>query len=146
MGRVVGLAVVAAVLGASCGPPSTSATPPAASHTPAEIVAAEALARAIRDTPSTAWFMDSLRQSVGLPEVQVSGGTATVFTIASNTEAAGPLVMQLCIKVGSLAEAAGDGMPGGIRMIVIAGVDREPLYTCDSPPAATWPPDWSTAS
>ena len=146
MKRIVGLAVVAAVLAASCGVQGTSPTPPVASHTPTEVAVAEVLARAIRSTPGTAWFMDSLRQSGGLPEVQVSGGTATVFTIASNTEAAGPLAMQLCIRVGSLAEVAGAGLPGGIHAIVIAGADGEPLYTCDSPPAATWPPDWPTPS
>jgi hypothetical protein len=146
MKPTVGLAIVAAVLAASCGVQGTSPTLPVVSHTPTEVAAAEALARAIRDTPGTAHLMDSLRQSGGLPDVRVSGSTATVLTTAADTEAAGPLASELCVRVASLAEAAGAGLSGGIHAIVIVGADGSPLYTCDSPPAATWPPDWPTPS
>ena len=153
MRKLVGAVVAGLVLAALCslalpGRLWVSATPdpmaplPAASHTPAEVAAADALARAIRDAPpddsAPSGWMWGLRQSGGIPDVEVSGGTATVFTAWANVEPTQPRAWRFCVQVASLAVGVGTGLPGGIRTIVIAGGSgREVLYTCGPPPPAT---------
>ena len=123
--------------------PDPRAPLPAASHTAAELTTALDLATAIRDAPpldaaSSGW-LSSLRQSGGLPDVEVSGSTVTVFAIWANDEPTGPLAMALCAFIAPLAANARPSVPGGIHTVVVAGGagGREELSRCDVPPAAS---------
>jgi hypothetical protein len=132
---VAGLALALAMSLALPGALLVSPTPdplaplPAGSHTPAELEAAHALAVAIRDAPPDAkGFVDSIRRNGDLPDIEVSGSTATVYTAMAKTEAAGAPAMFLCMHVRSLAAKV-----RGIEIVVIAGDagGREVVSTCN---------------
>ncbi len=132
---VAGLALALAASLAQSAPLLVSPTPdplaplPAGSHTPGELEAALALAVAIRDAPpDTNGFVGYIRRGGNLPDVEMSGSTATVFTSMAKTEASGVPAMYLCMHVRSLAAKV-----GGIETVVIAGGagGREVVSTCN---------------
>jgi len=132
---VAGLVLAVAASLALSAPLLVSPTPdplaplPAGSHTPAELGTAQALAVAIRDAPSDAnGFVQNIRRNGDLPDVEVSGSTATVFTAMPKTEASGAPAMFLCMHIRSLAAKV-----PGIETVVIAGGKngREAVSTCN---------------
>jgi hypothetical protein len=146
LGVVAAVAMLAVAVGAcraSPGPTPAPTPPPFLTPEPgssqvapsaSEARAAGILAADLAATYAAASWYGDVRQSGGIPQVEVAGSAAWVLTDLPRTEPAQAAASVACGQIAALARDSAAEPPLGIRRVVIlGGQGRDEVSSCDVP-------------